>query len=247
MDDTTRPAATDSDTIYSLKVEGAAQLYARAGHPRTLRTVQRYCASGHLDCKKEATTLGDKYFIDPQSVVHHIAQIEELISLDRRAASRDLSRQIATPVAAPELDGTGERTATAPHDMSPPVVRHEHISQPYQPQLLGDVGRPAPTEHDIVSRPDATPPQKPDAAPDTAPSRVVERLEREVERLHEDRDFLRDQIKTKDTQIAALLERDHETNILVRGLQQMLSPLLGGPRRESEQGSERPATSPPFN
>jgi hypothetical protein len=31
----------------------------------------------------------------------------------------------------------------------------------------------------------------------------------------------------KDTQIAALLERDKETNYLVRGLQTMLAPLLG--------------------
>ena len=30
----------------------------------------------------------------------------------------------------------------------------------------------------------------------------------------------------------ALLERDKETNYLVRGLQEMLSPLLGGGRRQ---------------
>jgi hypothetical protein len=52
-----------------------------------------------------------------------------------------------------------------------------------------------------------------------------------VERLQDDREFLRDQIKVKDTQIASLLERDRETNILIRGLQEMLTPLLG-PRRE---------------
>ena len=39
--------------------------------------------------------------------------------------------------------------------------------------------------------------------------------------------FLRDQVGVKDTQIAALLERDKETNYLVRGLQTMLAPLLG--------------------
>jgi hypothetical protein len=31
----------------------------------------------------------------------------------------------------------------------------------------------------------------------------------------------------KDTQIAALLERDNEANYLVRGLQTMLAPFLG--------------------
>lgn len=58
---------------------------------------------------------------------------------------------------------------------------------------------------------------------------VVARLEREVEQLHDDRDFLREQIKSKDVQIAALLERDRETNILVGSLQKMLAPLLGSP------------------
>jgi hypothetical protein len=64
-------------------------------------------------------------------------------------------------------------------------------------------------------------------------SHHVVRLEREVERLNEDRDFLRDQIKTKDVQIAALLERDRETNILVGSLHKLLSPLLGSPRGEA--------------
>ncbi|MFI4960303.1 MAG: hypothetical protein ACHP82_02480 [Hyphomicrobiales bacterium] len=38
-----------------------------------------------------------------------------------------------------------------------------------------------------------------------------------------------DEIKIKNEQIAALLERDRETNFLVRGLQTMLAPLLGAP------------------
>jgi hypothetical protein len=59
-----------------------------------------------------------------------------------------------------------------------------------------------------------------------------------VERLQDDREFLRNQIKVKDTQIASLLERDRETNILIRGLQEMLTPLLG-PRRETPPGDTR--------
>ena len=66
--------------------------------------------------------------------------------------------------------------------------------------------------------------------PDT--SGHVLHLEREVEGLREDREFLRDQIKVKDGQIASLLERDRETNILIGKLQEMLTPLLGAPRLE---------------
>ena len=48
-----------------------------------------------------------------------------------------------------------------------------------------------------------------------------------VARLEGENVFLRNQIGVKDTQIAALLERDKETNFLIRGLQTMLAPLLG--------------------
>jgi len=41
MDDTPRPDATSADTAYSLTVEQAAEAYARAGHPRTPRSIQR--------------------------------------------------------------------------------------------------------------------------------------------------------------------------------------------------------------
>ncbi len=52
-------------------------------------------------------------------------------------------------------------------------------------------------------------------------------LESENVLLREQKDFYRNQVEVKDTQIAALLERDKETNYLVRGLQTILAPLLG--------------------
>ena len=44
----------------------------------------------------------------------------------------------------------------------------------------------------------------------------------------------------KDTQIKELTERARETNILIGGLQKLLSPLLSAPgdRRADKQGSE---------
>jgi hypothetical protein len=88
--------------------------------------------------------------------------------------------------------------------------------------------------------------EKPEPTPEPAPvdtqrqattptpdmSHYVQRLEREVEHAKDERDFLREQVNRKDKQIDALLERDRETNILVRGLQEMLTPLLGPSRRE---------------
>ena len=84
-----RQDATDNDTDFSLSLEEVAERYDRAGHPRTLRSLQRYCASGHLDARKISTTTGDRYLVTPQSVARHIAQIVEFSQLDAVATGRD--------------------------------------------------------------------------------------------------------------------------------------------------------------
>jgi hypothetical protein len=66
-DDPSRPVATSPDE-YSLTIEDAAARYEHAGHPRTIRSIQRYCAKGHLDCLRQETPFGDKYLITPASV-----------------------------------------------------------------------------------------------------------------------------------------------------------------------------------
>lgn len=212
------PPATSSDTDYTLSIEQAVERYAAAGHPRTTRSIQRYCASGHLDCVKETTTLGDKYFISAQSVARHIAQIEELISLDTRSTGRDVSRQDATSVASQVSDGVRHDTRHEAPSVSPSVAP---ASSDEHPNSVNDHVRQDSTEPDRTRH----------VATEPVPmSPYVAQLEREVAHLKDDKEFLREQVKTKDVQIAALLERDRETNILVGSLQRMLAPLLGGPR-----------------
>ena len=72
------PAATAADSNYSLSIEDALERYGQAGHPRTARSVQRYCAKGHLDCRRMETPFGEKYLITPASVRKHIAYIKEV-------------------------------------------------------------------------------------------------------------------------------------------------------------------------
>jgi hypothetical protein len=92
--DTSRPAAASGDNSdYTLSIGEVAERYAKADHPRTIRTLQRYCVSGHLDARKVATTLGDKYLVTPQSVARHIAQIIEMLPLDTVATDRDRCRR----------------------------------------------------------------------------------------------------------------------------------------------------------
>jgi hypothetical protein len=197
--DVPRPAATGGDLDYILSIEEVSELYARAGHARTIRTLQRYCVSGHLDAQKVATTLGDKYLVTPQSVARHIAQIRELSSLDNSATGRDQPRSVATSVAGQPLAGN-----QAPHNATD-----------------GDEHRQTATAENDASR-------------------YVARLEKEVEQAKDERDFLREQIDRKDKTIDSLIERDRETNVLVRDLQHMLAPLLGAPRREPPTEPDRP-------
>lgn len=112
MSDQPRQDATSPDQ-YTLTIEEAATRYEHAGYPRTLRSIQRYCAKGHLDCLRQETMFGDKFMITPQSVARHIAQIDELTS----AAKRDLPRQDATDVAAPvQDDKTTQMVTTGPDE-----------------------------------------------------------------------------------------------------------------------------------
>ena len=66
--------------------------------------------------------------------------------------------------------------------------------------------------------------------PDATEDRYVKLLESENE-------FLRGQVVTKDGQIKELTERSRETNILIGGLQKMLTPLLGR-RPDREEPNE---------
>ena len=192
--DTPRPVAPSADDDYSLSLDQVSELYARAGHPRTLRSLQRYCGNGHLDARKAATTLGDKYLVTPQSVARHIAQIVELSALDNLATGHGFSRPVATEAAPPKS------------------AQQSQTEHPELPGTNGDETRPAATAPSDVSR-------------------LVERLEREVEQARDERDFLREQIDRKDKTIDSLIERDRETNYLIRGLQELI-PRLGMGQRD---------------
>ena len=91
IDDPSRQAATNNDSDYSLSIEEALERYDHAGHPRTARSVQRYCAKGHLDCRRMETPFGEKYLINPASVAKHIAYIEEVRPT---ATGRDETRYV---------------------------------------------------------------------------------------------------------------------------------------------------------
>jgi hypothetical protein len=93
-DDQSRPVATRPDSEFTLTIDEALERYTRAGLPRTPRSIQRYCAKGHLECRLIETPIGEKYLISPPSVDKHIAYIEEVRPV---ASSRDNCRPRTKP------------------------------------------------------------------------------------------------------------------------------------------------------
>lgn len=201
---------TTSRDDYSLTIEEAALRYEHAGHPRTTRSIQRYCAQGHLDCLRQETQFGEKYLITPASVARHIAQIEEIT----RATSRDLSRPFAPT---PNQDYAGDeprQELTTLHDLPRPVA--PPVAAEIRSELEHSMdATPLDESRQVAVRPDLS-------------GKYIERLEGEV-------DFLREEIATKNAQIKELTERSRETNVLIGGLQRMLSPLLGSPDRHAQR------------
>ena len=110
-DDLSRPVATTPDSEFTLTIDDALERYARAGLPRTPRSVQRYCAKGHLDCRRIETQFGEKYLISPASVDKHIAYIEEVRPV---ATGRDVPRHVATTVVAEESQTSRDKGSDKP-------------------------------------------------------------------------------------------------------------------------------------
>jgi hypothetical protein len=128
-DDQSRPVATTDENDFTLTIDEALMRYARAGLPRTPRSIQRYCAKSHLQCRLIETEFGEKYLISPASVDKHIAYIEEVRQaatnpdLSRRdATGRDLSRQVAPTISAENPHEEARQGAATTDDRSRPVA-----------------------------------------------------------------------------------------------------------------------------
>lgn len=117
--DPSRPVATFPDSEYTLSIDDASTRYEHAGHPRTPRSIQRYCAKGHLDCRRMETPFGEKFLITPASVAKHIAYIEEVRPV---ATIREMPRPVVSDVAAGESYEKHTEPSPPSPDLSRPVA-----------------------------------------------------------------------------------------------------------------------------
>jgi hypothetical protein len=134
-DDLSRPVATTPDSDFILSIDDALERYARAGLPRTPRSIQRYCAKSHLDCRRIETSFGEKYLISPASVDKHIAYIEEVRPV---ATSRDEPRQVATDVVPEKRQDEEQREGPTGGDQPRPVATGRDSDARYVARLEDD-------------------------------------------------------------------------------------------------------------
>src|SRR5689334_14344563 len=79
-DEDLRQSATFA-TQPALSAEDAASMFAEAGVPKTVRTIQRYCRNGILDCIRADAEFGDRYLIDPNSVTRRIDELKKFAQM----------------------------------------------------------------------------------------------------------------------------------------------------------------------
>src|SRR5580704_8890964 len=130
-DATSRDRSPDHE--YTLSIDQAAELYAKAGHPRTPRAIQKYCSLSKLDCHKVETETGEKYLVAPYSVERHIAYINEVRPV---ATGRDQSRTVALwKIRTNRAANSREQARTAPNSrertrpFAPPTTAMSPVSK----------------------------------------------------------------------------------------------------------------------
>ena len=129
------------------------------------------------------------------------------------------------------------------------IARHIAYIKEVTPVISRDVSRPAEASRDVTRTgsalvraevpADNQHRQAPTSADQSRPAATPPDTDRYVSRLESENEFLRGQVVVKDGQIKELTERARETNLLIGGLQKMLTPLLGS--RRGSGGDEHAA------
>ncbi|WP_316165016.1 MULTISPECIES: hypothetical protein [unclassified Bradyrhizobium] len=158
--------------------------------------------------------------------------LDEVVDIFEEAGLHRTLRAIQRYSALGKLDShkvetpTGEKYLVTPHSVQRLIKYIKEVSRPettsHDNSRQGATVRTLEIESEDASRQTTTDndQSRTIAKPPEGESRYVAALERENE-------FLRGQISVKDTQIAAMSERDRETNHLIAGLQKLLLALPG--------------------
>jgi len=121
------------------------------------------------------------------------------------------------------------------------VEKHIAYIKEVTPATSRDVPRPVATTVAAENKDDTPRQEAPTTTDQSRPvATTVLEESRYVGALESQIVFLRDQVVVKDGQIKEMTERARETNVLIAGLQKMLTPLLGNPKERRAESEEQP-------
>jgi hypothetical protein len=197
------PTAADADpaTPPLVTLDIVARRFIVSGLPRSIRTLQRYCANGTLTCVKEATETGDTYFVAETSIGTAITALKQLHAA--KAGLRQGPPHDSVP------DGPW-RTMAAPDAPSP------------APDLLDDHDRPSPAPSDSAA---AEPALRP-AATGRDMSDTVALLTERLAEKDEEIAFLREELIDRRGQIKDMKSIIDGQNQLLDTIQRNVAPIF---------------------
>ena len=171
--------------------------------------------------------------------------IEDALALYAEAGIPRTPRSIQRYCAKQHLSSRRIETEFGEKYLITPASVEKHIAyiKEVTPATSRDVPRPVATTVAAENEDDMPRQEAPTTNDQPRPVATSPDLSRYIERLESDIDFLHGQMDVKDNQIKEMTERARETNVLIAGLQKMLTPLLGNPkerRDDSEDFSDQP-------
>lgn len=209
------PFSSDPYETYPLSVDDIrSQLFA-LGISKSKDSIQRYCREGTLTCVKLGMLR--RYYATEESVAVLVETLKNDtascngVPLHEGADSLMQARDVGE-------DGAEKlHAAAADENMAENKGLHAPASNITQVHEGSDIGTKL---HEALPTASVGSDEKPAKQEIAADPQMLDFLKEQL-RVKDD------QIKVKDEQIAAMLERDRETNILIRGLQDRIGEAFG--------------------
>lgn len=97
--ETQAPVTPSQFAKEAISIEETSARFSSAGVPRSVRTIQRYCQVGYLNCISVQGEIGSRYLVSAESAenrIRELQQVQTILSASASAPGRDTARQDAT-------------------------------------------------------------------------------------------------------------------------------------------------------
>lgn len=180
-------------------VDQAAALLRERGISRTVRTIQRLCKKGDLICKLVPTENASRYIINEQSIETFVKNFSNLLPGSTFGS---------------ESNNEQSFNLISPHEASL-TPNHHPLNQKSNTRSADPTNQ---SHHPSSEEPSNSAQNR-----NTHMEQIVELKDQHIDMLQSQLSTANAQIAVKDEQINTMLERDHETNVLIQNLQRLIA------------------------